>query len=240
MSDNGFGGIGTVLGVGWTLVYEMYFYVLAALALLISRRFALLIVGVAIIGGASLSFLVVPPHAAIPPISALPLEFLAGAVLAKLFLDGVRLPVWTACLAIVLGLAVIGVTGYLELVPRWPYEPERVLWFGVPSLFIVWGLVSLDRVFVFPRWSLWIGAISYSLYLSHPFVLKLASKLLVRAEVPGILQVPVYIALALAAAHLSYRLIEKPSLNWLTRRLGVRAGPGGVEGSIAAPIGKVP
>src|SRR5262249_2262447 len=44
-----FGGPYPLLGVGWTLNIEMYFYVLFALALLLSRRWAPFIAGVAIL-----------------------------------------------------------------------------------------------------------------------------------------------------------------------------------------------
>jgi peptidoglycan/LPS O-acetylase OafA/YrhL len=75
----------------------------------------------------------------------------------------------------------------------------------------------------------WLGTISYSLYLQHAIVLLLFVRFLPAADTrPPLARAGIGIAfltLALGAAWISYRLVERPAQT-LGRRLAARLDPG--------------
>ena len=216
ISETNAGTPGVALGVGWTLAFEMYFYVLATIALLISRDKWFWVVTVAIVAGAMLSVFISPPPALIPVVSALPLEFLVGVAIARAYFSGFRLGPMSAFLSLGMGFIGLYLVGYVELTEESFYDPARLLFYGIPGTLIVLGLVSLNDVLRFPAFTLLIGDASYSLYLSHQFVLQASSLVLPKLGLPALVLLVLYIALALAVALLSYRLIEQPSSRWLS------------------------
>ncbi|MBV8536199.1 MAG: hypothetical protein JO128_11440 [Alphaproteobacteria bacterium] len=76
------------------------------------------------------------------------------------------------------------------------------------------------------RFLYWLGTVSYSLYLLHPFLV-LPRRVMDAALQPwippswsyAITSVAIYAAM-FAASDLSYRLIEQPGRRWLTRCAG--------------------
>jgi len=87
------------------------------------------------------------------------------------------------------------------------------------------------------RFFYWLGSVSYSLYLLHPFLIlpRRGMDAALQAWMPAswsyvITSLAIYVAL-FAASDLSYRLIEQPGRRWLTRcagprREGARLSPG--------------
>jgi exopolysaccharide production protein ExoZ len=169
-----------LLTVGWTLVHEAYFYLVVALA-------------VGVFQGRSLTpffvmwgILICIPHAMDAVIdspwkrvitSPLTLEFIAGALLG---LYWHRIPAQFGGYLAVLGIAVYAAA--TMLLPE-SYEPARDVWqrvacFGTASTLIVAGMVMLEahsRISI-PKWLGSLGDSSYSLYLSHIFVLSLIGR----------------------------------------------------------------
>jgi exopolysaccharide production protein ExoZ len=92
-------------------------------------------------------------------------EFIFGVVLARLVLRGRSLPTPIAVGFVIAGFALILV------VPEGP-EIFRTLTWGLPALMIVAGAVALERraATMLPRWLLELGDASYSIYLTHGFV----------------------------------------------------------------------
>lgn len=220
LSTNNANTVGTVLGVGWTVCYEFYFYLLFALFMLVPRRFALPGMAGAIVLGALLEPLVtVPPFAAVA-FSALPLEFLAGCLLARLYLGGWILPGAWALGCIAAGFALIYWAGMQNVVAS-ERDPWRVLYFGVPALCLTAGFISLDarRLVRFPSFLTDIGDASYSLYLLHQFVLVAVAKCWtlfgLQRQLPVAFLLAASIMLSMLAALLAYRLMEKPVTCWL-------------------------
>ncbi|HEY2660227.1 MAG TPA: acyltransferase [Caulobacteraceae bacterium] len=206
-----------LLPVGWSLNYEAIFYGLVALALTAPRkqqfgRIAWSLAGVAAMGAIvhPLFFLFANP---------MMLQFLAGATLAKLRLEG-RLPRHGAGWGLlVAGLLMFAALSFFDLYASlW-----RPLLWGVPALLIVAGAVSLEaegKVLTTPLLD-GLGEASYSIYLCHwPVVVLLAS--LVGVARPWLF-VPLASIAAIGAGLICWRLVERPLMRGRPVRISVLA-----------------
>ncbi len=207
------GHLKPALPQGWTLDYEMFFYLIFALILFLPPKARLWGIGgtlmMIVVFGASI------PVNGNPLLrfytSPIILEFLAGILLASFFLSRRQLP---APLSIVLiGAGVVG----LVLSERiWPDEHRAIL-YGVPALMIVGGCVLLDKRVGLPRsrFPKLLGDSSYSLYLSHGLALSGCAFLWGKLGFTDtIAAVAAYAIFAVASATLLgiavYRWIESP------------------------------
>lgn len=229
LSNNNDNVVGTLLGVGWTICFEVYFYVLAALLLNVPQRHRMpALAGVLIAGAVLAPWIEAPPFAAVV-LSALPLEFLAGFLIAILYLKGVRLPAAAAVAAIALGGAALYAAGQAGLVAS-ERDPWRVLCFGLPAAVLVIGVLSLDaRSIRYPRALIVLGDASYSLYLSHQFVLYavggLWKHLGLATRLPAVALLLVMGASAILFAVLTYQWCEKPMTRALNGWWGGASAP---------------
>lgn len=200
------GRIAPVLSLGWTLNYEIFFYALFALALALRRPVAAMVLS---IGGLVAAGVVMGPAgaAALFWTSPLMLEFLFGMALARLWQAGVVRPdLRLACLAMLAGLGALVLLHGAGL--------PRVVAAGLPAAVIVAGgtLLCPSRPMPFQI----LGDASYALYLSHRFVLRGMTLVLL----PLLPAVPVWTAgfvvattaLSLASAVLVWRHVERPML----------------------------
>jgi len=220
-----------VLHPGWTLNYEMFFYLLFGLALRLPERARLPAMAAALGALAGLGWLLAP---ALPPdgnvylafyTGDILLEFLAGMWLATLYLSGRSAPRGLGWALLAAGFALM--VALPELLPG----RSRLLVMGLPAIVIVLGALVLECRGGVPRLRLplLLGDASYSLYLSHPMVLSAAGQAWRRlgaAGLPGglVLFCLAGLAIAVVAGLATYRLVEQPATSWLRRRLG-RARP---------------
>ncbi len=179
-----------LIPVSWTLSFELYFYALFTLLIMLPERWHLrLLVAAALLVAA------IQAHglhayggyhrdnfAEVSMLyrffgSAYLLEFIAGSLLAAGRRHLAIHPAIPALLfAIMLGAAWIYQAQLPEgTLSRGYYQPERVALLGGAALFCVWTAIALEerRIAPFPRQALWLGAVSYSLYLSHTIILQL-------------------------------------------------------------------
>ncbi len=135
-----------VLGVGWTLVHEMYFYLVFTLFLLVPRRFwlwGLLVWGGMIAGGTF--FGVTKPFAA-DVISLIfypmTMEFIMGAVVGLMVSAGLSWRSGAVTLIAMLWLCASLVFQGAEddYLLMW----GRVVWFGLPCTLLVYGFATLE------------------------------------------------------------------------------------------------
>ncbi len=217
----GSGAINPVLGQGWTLDYEMYFYGLFAVAMLLPRRAAVPALAAALVGLVALGRTVLPPFAAMGVwTDGLLLEFLFGLALAVAAERGGRLGPLAAGAAVLAGVVAVvalgPLSGHFEGWAPWLRE-------GVPATLVVGGCV------LGPRWRAGrlvvalavLGDASYSLYLSHPFAVRLLGAAWT-ATAPSTAPLWLYLAAACAAAIgtalLLHRSVERPMTDALQRR----------------------
>lgn len=162
-----------VLGVGWTLVHEMHFYMVFAILLLLPRRWlplGLLGWGGAVIAGA-LSGQAAALSGTLSELffSPLSLEFIMGAF-AGLAVSSRLSPGMLPWLALALG--VLAFIAGLALQPpptAFTLIWGRVLVYGPPCALIIYGLAALEARgdFTTPGVLSAVGDWSYALYLSH-------------------------------------------------------------------------
>src|SRR5262249_47219718 len=142
------------------------------------------------------------------------LEFLFGVVLARLILAGWRLPPLPAACALGAGFALL-------LVFEPPADYLRVVVWGLPALAIVAAAVSLEQEVarLIPKAVLDLGDASYSLYLSHGFVLPVLGVIVHVLGWSGPFAESTTIPLALLICSLVavaiYRIVERPVLGAL-------------------------
>jgi exopolysaccharide production protein ExoZ len=205
-----------VLPVGWTLTYEFLFYLLFATALAIQVDILRIVVpGLGLIAVAALVRTDSWPAWTIL-LDTIVVEFVFGVMLAKWTLRGFRLSPAIA------GALVIGGFGLILMLPMIS-ENARVLTWGIPAFAIVAGAVSLESLVAttLPFWLLALGDASYSIYLSHGFVLPALGLLFGRIVSPGVWTEGLTIVLCLLVSSfvgwLVFRLIETPMLRALRR-----------------------
>lgn len=207
-----------VLALGWTLNYEMFFYILFSFALILPVRAGVLALG-GVLLGLSLLHMAVPAtmvqaHFWTNPII---LEFLLGILLAAGFISGWRMTRDMATIGIITGL--IGLT--LGSILALDLVDWRFALHGLPAALIVMSAVclTLEPTNVGSKILVRLGDASYALYLSHPFSVNIVALIVGKLGVGfGWLFLPVGLATALLASLVVFLIIERPLLGWLKRR----------------------
>jgi len=221
--------IAPVIVVGWTLNFEMFFYVIFSLAMLWKDRIFVILASV-LAALAVLSFFSQPSWPTVTAFaSPLLLEFLYGVGIARLAALQ-RMPgKMLSSLLLAMGFVAI-----LALFPHLTNEPYQLLWrfifWGVPAAAIVLGAVGLEKVIgpSLPRWLISLGDASYAIYLAQTFVLPVVGIALLRLGVKGYaalaLSITVGLTLSAGAGEVVHRFIEKPILLFLKNRQQRGAG----------------
>lgn len=211
-----------LLMVGWTLVHEMFFYLVFSVFLLLpARALPWLLIGWAVLTELAHRTLPYTTPEFFIASHPLTLEFISGALLALVYQ---RLRVPLPGLLVVAGLVAMPLVwlgwaaGHVDPLP---VGEDRVLYFLPPSLLLVLGCLGLERQGrVLPDWLVRMGDASYSIYLTHVLILSAACKLWQYHALPGspldnLLFIPSVTLLAIGGGVLCYRLVEKPLLQAL-------------------------
>ena len=208
------------LVVGWTLAYEMLFYLIVTLA--IAWRMPLLRFCAGILVILSLVGLVIPHRWGGLTYLADPieLEFLAGMLIAAGAERLRRLPAAVPLLLAALAPALLSASPILLV----EFMPRRVLVWGIPGALLVLAAVALESRFAFSRQRvlLLLGDASFSLYLTHTFIVPAVRVLFTRLNLEGTFSMILFFAtgllVCLAVAIVFHLYVELPVLNWLSRR----------------------
>jgi exopolysaccharide production protein ExoZ len=206
------GNMWPLVVVGWTLDYEMFFYVLFAIGLWLRRPVGATVAMMAALVGAGLLVDVSQPWRFYT--DQLLLEFACGLLLA-----------WATGFKGA-GIGVVLMAGGAIALLLWgldsPTPDLRIVFWGLPALAVVAGAVAIDRVGAWPARLLRplasIGDASYSLYLTHGLVIAFVGKLLKHEGT--ILFAAIAMAASILVAFASYYLFELPSMRVLRPLLG--------------------
>lgn len=239
------GGTMPLVPVGWTLNYEMFFYAAFAAVLFLNMPLVCT-VGVAMAGAAAVGFFHMttwPPFEVLSPIV---LEFVAGMIIARLTLAGFRLGTAPALLLGVVALACLVGT---DALPEAVLNEGRVLYWGVPGAVLVLAAVSLEPYVTSEVWALprRLGDASYSIYLSHGFVIPVFGVVVAKLAPAGLASVTVAFAaavlLSVVAGMIVCDWVEQPILRLRpkkpSRALPATAPATPTAGAVAAVVSDV-
>jgi exopolysaccharide production protein ExoZ len=213
-----------VLFLGWTLNYEMFFYLIFALSMAASHKYravisaALLIVIVML--GQSLPIESVPLRFFSRPII---LEFAYGMLCYALLMRSpmrasARRPVATRLPWMVAGALLIAC---MPLATLWSVRWDESIRWGIPAALafycVVYGLYGVRL----PRGVVIIGDASYSLYLFHPYVIQIFTKAgaFSGGGALAYTMAAVAMGLCIGLSILSLNHLEKPTSDYLRRHI---------------------
>lgn len=210
-----------VLGVAWTLVYEVFFYALFAIMILNGR------LGAAVFAGWTACVLAHAWFIDFPwsfLFSGMHIRFLAGMAVA-FALKRWTLP-WPRLMACVGGAIFVG-AGLADV--YWaPLTPlGKTVGFALGSALALAGLVQAERLALadWPEWLVGLGNASYAIYLVHFLALSMLAKtaklLQLDTHMPSSLLFAAHVVGAVGAGCLFHITIERPLHDW-TRRIGAR------------------
>lgn len=224
--NNSVGEPKPVLPVGWTLNFEMYFYLIFAFLLIFSRRYFIPLLTALLLGGIAAGFMLTldsPVYYVVT--SSLLIEFLLGCIIGLIYKRQMTPPP-VAC-------AILAISGAGLLIATGIYDASGIARFvkwGIPGALVVAGVIFLERSnkLSVPAFLVKLGNSSYSLYLTHLFTINAAGK--VWSMTFGAMYevfIPVAILAAISVGHAAYLLFERPLTNFLNNAYTRYAGASG-------------
>ncbi len=209
------GAVQPALGLGWTLNYEMFFYLLFTPFLFLSKNFAIIAASACLglfvlLGCAGVLHGVVLTTWSNPIL----LEFCAGMLLA-LLPGRVSLP---SAARLVL------VAGALILLRLQPAGWSHLIYAGIPAICLVAAATlgrSPEPTMLHKSWLVRLGDASYALYLTHPFVMRIFDLLSRHLHVlrEPMLYVPLSLTVAQIVALIVHHVFERRATFFIRFRL---------------------
>jgi peptidoglycan/LPS O-acetylase OafA/YrhL len=202
--------------VGWTLNFEMFFYLLFTISLALRIR-PLLFLSIILI---PISILSIYKTASWPAIGfyadPIVLNFLYGMIVAKLIIYGKKLPQKLALPLILICLIFI----FLPRADSLSFLPNDFVTISITTFLIIYGAASIENQWSekIPKALIYLGGASYSLYLVHPSVAPFAPTLLKLIHLKwDILSVVLAVTGALIVGTLFYKLCESPITKYISK-----------------------
>ena len=207
-------GLYPTLNVGWTLNYEMFFYLLFALAFTVPERFRLLLITVTLM---FFGVLATQPWISDFYRNSIVYEFLFGVLLGMCYNRGwIRQGLWLPLLLIAGCMLAIY---HLD-------NSMRLLHWGVPSALIVAACLAMEPWFKDNRVLARLGDCSYSVYLVHVIVLSLGWYLQASLDLNPYWVIAACVPVIALASWASYELVEKrfflQAKAWVAERGGAQ------------------
>jgi peptidoglycan/LPS O-acetylase OafA/YrhL len=225
--DQSFGSVGglafPLLSVGWTLNYEMVFYLVFSAFLALPRHRATGCTLFTLAAGVALGAVAGPRSAVLSTwTQPIVLEFGLGLLIGNALLDGWRLPRTVALLMLVAACVwtladPCGLFGHHQT----PSDYRRLFGWGLPAATVLAAVVlGLQNL---PAWcerpAALLGDASYSLYLTHPFILIVGEQVWQRIIGPKYLVAFMMVAIitAMAVSIGVNKVVERPFTRVLQR-----------------------
>ncbi|HUD90660.1 acyltransferase [Sphingobium sp.] len=213
-----------IIGISWTLSYEMYFYLIFAVSLLAQDlRGAVLGAGGAMVAITVLSNLAFDAESFIA--SPIVLEFVMGMAAAMAYLHGRRrwkLPgpavLTGVAIAAIVGASIVFFAGTTHSLPG----HVRFLVWGIPSVLLLAAALQMrGETSSARRLGVAIGDASYAIYLFHPLVLIVYAKAFETLPALSLMSqwvwVPVVTIGCIGVGCAVHRAIERPLAKMLSR-----------------------
>lgn len=218
------GALHPLLAVGWTLNYEMFFYVCVCLSLWVARKHCFIMTTL-LLTGAFVALGHVSDHPVLSAFFGNPLvfEFLFGVLAYKLHKHGFLAETNKTVLVLFAGLSCLSMVCFEVL----GADIHRVVAYGIPAVVLVLTMTALENFFViqktrFSNVLVSVGNASYATYLSHLYVVegmrKIAHQKLDLIDPYTPLGVCAILLLSLAVGHVIYIALDKPLSGYFKRR----------------------
>jgi peptidoglycan/LPS O-acetylase OafA/YrhL len=218
------------LGVYWTLSLELLFYIVCSLLFAAGWATPVALWAWMAVGAMALSALTAGLvfHRSLPAgrLGLLVTAFVGTAIYSA-YSDQINKKNLYSLLA---GLLVALLIGFWFRFHVYPSKADVEAW-NMAGVSVSWGLayatfgiLLMLRNRQFPKWILWIGRISYSLYLVHGLVLDLLPK-----SLNPVVFVAAVMGLSIAISAFTYEFVEKPAIAFHRNRvnaLGIGRVPG--------------
>lgn len=212
------GSSAVIIGPGWTLSYEVFFYLCFGACLPLGRRLSLRVLTGVLLAAVAAGCLIDNRGAALHVVtSTLLLEFVAGMWIAVFVTRPGPVPRILAPVAIAAALTAFLAPAVIGL----PSIPTVLLW-GAPSALLVLGMALQERQGRVPGAVLRLAALgngSYSLYLLHNLLLDVTFLFLAALGAGsgyGGLWTVLAVLVSCIVAEYAYRFVEAPLLAGLT------------------------
>ncbi len=232
-----------LLQPGWTLSFEMLFYVAFSCGVLLKLRSGKILFLAAAFSSMAVFARLLPPESGMRYLLTNPIiiEFLFGVLLAELI---TRLPaIRRNLLSRVLPAALmsVGALALLCTVKIPDADSMRFALYGIPAFFVVLGAAMLGSAAA-PKFLVYLGDASYSIYLAHFFLAQAYASALKHLPIFNRLAPDAAIVLAgaatIAISSVTYALVERPltialAFRTSTKPVNVASAPlfGAGEGS---------
>ncbi len=204
------GDLWPVLVQGWTLNYEIFFYVIFALTLLARPGLRLALLAV-VFGALVLAGLLARPADPVIAFYTAPviLEFVAGAALAKLWRRQILPPV---SLGMIMVAAALGGFAAIQIL-QMEFGPWSC---GPLAVMLVYGALSIEASGRLPILAplAYLGDSSYSIYLWHTFAISVMLK--IAGSLPSSMLLCACVIAGTIAGIIAYEGLERP-LQFLLR-----------------------
>jgi len=210
-----------LVNVGWTLIHEMYFYLVFTLLLFLPKKYLLtgLIGWGCLVSIGSINLLWADNQFARIYFHPLTLEFIIGCMIAMLYFN-YSIKGNAKIIAVI--AFITWITGYYlfqEITGKeTPAGWMRILVFGFPAALALYAalLYEKNNTVIMPQWIRKIGDASYSIYLSHVIVLSVVGRIWLLFAMEGywdnIIMLLTMLIAVLVAGQISYHVIEKAML----------------------------
>lgn len=218
---------------GWSLEFEMFYYLMVTAALALSpKRWMYVVVAMAALSALGAVAQIAGIHGTAISFFSDPmqLEFAFGIVAAQFILQ--RKLMVGPLLAIAASLALLTIDSSSERL--W-----RIYAAGLPSVALVAWCASADMRAPLQdaanNWLVKLGDASYSIYLTHVFVISIMGKILQKlwGTMPVDLAILIMALVTLAAAYAMHLIVERPIMRWMKQR-----GSGQKEKRTRIPLGE--
>ena len=215
-----------ILKLGWTLNLEMLFYFIFFAAMRVSHKHRGIIASVMLIFlFVILNLLDIDERSALKFYSAsMWFEFIFGMCLAMSLprLRALRLSAVPLVCSLLVGGSILVYSDYVLESGR----VYRVLYWGIPSIFVVASVILLEgRIQTFgakfSSLSVWLGEMSYPMYLIHIYVIVVIHRLVFK-DISAPLLVFVTLAVTLLCSHIATQLYDLPIRRFLIKRVSAK------------------
>jgi exopolysaccharide production protein ExoZ len=219
-SFNDKGLLQPILGVGWTLNYEMYFYLIFSISMIFTLKNLALIKSVLILCGYSSSFLY-PEGSVIRTFfsNTIVFEFCLGMFIGTIY-SKFELP--NLNIFISLFIILLGTCSLVFVISNDLGGRLRFFYYGFGAVLVFIGFLLIPRHLKIPRFFVELGNASYSIYLIHIVliyqvslkVLKSIPSSISHYFIPDILMILISLT-AISIGYFLYFFIEKPLIEYI-------------------------